>query len=75
MIPPPPVGYKIVNDLNYIIQRGDLLYHQVRLWKPSISSIGKPMGRVFRLSDNILAFATKTIEPRFKTNKPYPYGY
>ncbi len=80
---PIPEGYAAVMDNNHVIQDGDM--YGFRHWgkndawsKMSMDAfIGKTLGaaeEIYKGSYDIL-FISGKIAPRFKTDKPYPYGY
>lgn len=86
----PPEGYKIVEDLNYIIKQEDLFYNSefdIEFRKIDLRSHGhrgRLIGYTIKFIKETWIFyghagyiiASKNeIKPRFPCNKPYPYGY
>ncbi len=81
-----PVGYRPETNENYTIKAGD--YHFYKSWMGIIPSyritlqysglVGKTIKhlRIMLLNNNDIFIAVKKdAKPRFKCDKPYPYGY
>ncbi len=70
--------YKVVEDLKYVIKKGDL-YNKSNdeYWYPISGSVGLTFEQAIRCY-GVIKFATKNVEsikPRFKNNRPFPHGY
>lgn len=79
-IPNPPVGYSVINvdENEYQMKDGDVCYLRGYGWRVksgfygySIAGVRKEMG--VRVS--ALATLSQNLPPRFKCEKPYPFGY
>ncbi len=76
----PPVGFiELENFQDYILQTGDrFAIYEDQKWWDTVSAYAGYSPKTIRKKwgDNILRVAVKSIEkPRFKCDKPYPYGY
>ena len=78
-----PTGFVLKDNIdNYILENGQYVYliginnNTVYGWMLITNWIGYGKGNVADLGYRITAIAIKEeIKPRFKTDKPYPYGY
>lgn len=72
-------GYEIVNDFSYIIKYGDYYYTSATEKYSPVGGgsewIGKTLKNLNRGYRKFDAMLVKIEKPRFKTDKPYPFGY
>jgi ferric-dicitrate binding protein FerR (iron transport regulator) len=69
-----PNGYSQIKNENTLIKAGDMYYNA---WKDGFvsfetNSLGNTVAWVHRYVSNVVV---RKIAPKFKTEKPYPFGY